>query len=146
MNVYSKKSFAQLCTAEQNLRHLFTSILPFYDHTIIEGHREKEAQNRAVEEGRSKLSWPNGKHNADPSRAVDVSPHPVEWPTVALPVEENERRIRRFYHFGGFVEGFAAAIGTSVRWGGDWDQDRDLFDQKFNDLVHFELGRIRETI
>jgi peptidoglycan L-alanyl-D-glutamate endopeptidase CwlK len=27
----------------------------------------------------------------------------------------------------------------SVRFGGDWDGDKDITDQKFNDLVHFEL-------
>ncbi len=44
----------------------------------------------------------------------------------------------RFYYFAGFVMGTAAAMGVRLRWGGDWDGDTELDDQKFRDLVHFE--------
>jgi hypothetical protein len=26
-----------------------------------------------------------------------------------------------------------------LRWGGDWDMDTEVKDNKFDDLVHFEL-------
>jgi hypothetical protein len=28
---------------------------------------------------------------------------------------------------------------VKLRWGGDWDSDKDTKDQNFNDLPHFEL-------
>ena len=68
-------------------------------------------------------------HNSDPSRAVDVAPYPIDWNDT-----------ERFGRFAGFVLGMAAAMGIPLRWGGDWDRDNDTHDQKFNDLVHFELG------
>lgn len=30
-------------------------------------------------------------------------------------------------------------MSHSVRYGGDWDSDKDIDDQNFRDLVHFEL-------
>jgi len=39
----------------------------------------------------------------------------------------------------GFVLGIAHMKGIKIRWGGDWDGDTKMNDQKFNDLVHFEL-------
>ena len=41
------------------------------------------------------------------------------------------------FHFVLFVY---KKMKINVRWGGDWDSDLDFNDQKFLDLVHFELG------
>jgi len=30
-------------------------------------------------------------------------------------------------------------MGIRLRWGGDWDGDTELDDNKFDDLPHFEL-------
>jgi len=30
-------------------------------------------------------------------------------------------------------------MGLKIRWGGDWDMDTQTKDNKFDDLVHFEL-------
>lgn len=99
-----------------------------FDCTVIQGHRGQEEQDQAYRTGRSQVKWPHGKHNASPSLAADVAPYPIDW-----------RDIRRFDHFAGFVKGVAAEMGLTIRWGGDWDSDHDLKDQRFNDLVHFEL-------
>jgi len=68
-------------------------------------------------------------HNHHPSLAVDVAPYPIDW--------ENTNR---FFYLAGLVEGIAAMMGVKVRFGGDWDSDKDFSDQKFNDLVHFEIA------
>lgn len=81
-----------------------------------------------MHEGRSKTKWPDSKHNSNPSMGIDVAPYPIDW-----------NDIKRFYHFGGFVQSRAESLGIKLRWGGDWDSDRDLNDQTFMDLVHFEL-------
>ena len=33
----------------------------------------------------------------------------------------------------------ALEMGIPLRWGGDWDNDTQLSNNKFDDLVHFEL-------
>lgn len=128
MPQFSRTSLSRLRTVHPQLQRLFERIVLNYDCTVLEGHRGEKAQNRAYDEGRSKLRWPDGKHNAYPSRAVDVAPYPIDW-----------QNLKRFYDFAGFVRGVAACMGISIRWGGDWDRDYDLDDQRFNDLVHFEL-------
>jgi len=32
-------------------------------------------------------------------------------------------------------------MGMKIRWGGDWDMDTQTKDNKFDDLVHFELKK-----
>ena len=41
--------------------------------------------------------------------------------------------------FAGFVLGIAKSIGITLRWGGDWDRDWTVMDNKFDDFPHFEL-------
>src|SRR6185369_7204924 len=109
-------------------------VIRTFDCTVLEGYRNEEDQEKAFNAGNTKLHWPNGKHNRQPSFAVDVSPYPVDW-----------KDTKRFYHFAGFVLGVAVRLKEegkmthAIRWGGDWDCDHDLNDQTFNDLVHFEL-------
>ena len=78
--------------------------------------------------GNSKVKFPNGKHNKSPSVAVDVAPYPIDW-----------KDRDRFHYFGGYVLGIAAMMGLRIRWGGDWDMDTQTKDNKFDDLVHFEI-------
>jgi peptidoglycan L-alanyl-D-glutamate endopeptidase CwlK len=115
------------------LQKLFEEVVKHFDCTVIQGHRGEKEQNQAYDAGRSKLRYPDGKHNASPSRAVDVAPYPVDW-------EDRDR----FHYFSGFVMGMATRLEKKVptlklRWGGDWDQDTEVKDNRFDDLVHFEL-------
>jgi peptidoglycan L-alanyl-D-glutamate endopeptidase CwlK len=45
-------------------------------------------------------------------------------------------------YFAGFVKGVASQMGIPIRWGGDWNSDNNLKDNKFDDLPHFELKDI----
>jgi len=36
--------------------------------------------------------------------------------------------------------GTAQSLGYPLRWGGDWDGDTETNDNRFDDLVHFELA------
>ena len=98
------------------------------DCSVLEGHRSKDRQNSLYAEGKTKLRYPNGRHNEYPSRAVDVVPYPVDW---------NDRE--RFHLFAGFVIGTAMSMGTNLRWGGDWNQNWEVDDNKFDDFPHFEI-------
>ena len=118
----------RLDTCEKDLQLLFNEVIKEFDCSIICGHRGEKAQNEAFERGNSKAKYPKGRHNANPSRAVDVAPYPIDW---------SDRE--RFTYFAGFVKGVASQMGIYIIWGGDWDNDTDLKDNGFDDLFHFEL-------
>jgi peptidoglycan L-alanyl-D-glutamate endopeptidase CwlK len=134
MPKFGTNSIKQLSTCHPDLQVLFNEVIKSFDCTVLEGHRNEQDQEAAVRKGNSQLHWPNGKHNASPSNAVDVSPYPVNWNNVS-----------RFYWFAGYVMGIAqklkdeGKITHAIRYGGDWDSDKDITDNKFQDLVHFEL-------
>ena len=125
---FSKKSLSKLETCDKRLQDLFLRVVKKFDCTIIEGHRSKDRQNKLFDEGKSKLKYPKGKHNAIPSKAVDVAPYPIDW---------NDRE--RFTYFAGYVVGIAYQMGLKIRWGGDWDMDTQVKDNNFDDLPHFEI-------
>lgn len=129
MNSFSGKSAERLATCHPDLQKLFNEVVLHYDCTVTCGHREKEEQDEAVRTGKSKLAWPNSKHNSFPSQAVDVVPFPIDW-----------NDLTRFYHFAGFVLATAKRLGIRVRWGGDWNGDLKFKEEKFKDLPHWELA------
>lgn len=129
MAKFGKVSLSRLDTCDPRLQHLFLVVVEKYDCAIICGHRNKEDQNKAFAEGKSKLKWPKGKHNTLPSKAVDVAP----WINGAISWDYKECE-----KFGRYVLTVAKELGIKIRWGGDWDNNPKT-PNKFNDLVHFEL-------
>ena len=125
---FSDKSVSNLTTCDTRLQRLFQRVVRDFDCTILEGHRNKDRQNQMVEEGKSQVRWPGGKHNTLPSLAIDVTPYPIVW-------DDRERQTL----FAGFVLATAKAMGIDLRWGGDWDSDTEVGDNRFDDLVHFEI-------
>lgn len=135
MPKYSQKSLDKLSKVDHRLIAVFSRIIRYYDHTIITGHRTKAVQDEAFANNISKVRWPNSKHNTLPSRAVDAAPYPIppNWG------EDHWKDMVHFYEFAAIVKYEAARDGLKIRWGGDWDSDGDYKDQKFDDLVHFEI-------
>lgn len=135
---FGNTSRTRLATASPNLQRVFEEAMSrqVMDFTILQGHRSQAEQDAAFRIEASKQQWPNSKHNSLPSAAVDAAPYPIRWGDAGDP--ERTKAIGRFYMLAGLVLGVAAEIGVKVRWGGDWDQDGDIFDQDFDDLVHFE--------
>jgi peptidoglycan L-alanyl-D-glutamate endopeptidase CwlK len=133
MPTFSNKSRDRLNTCDPRLQEVFNWVVEDYDCTIIEGHRSPERQQELYDQGKSKVRF--GNHNYSPSRAVDVAPWPIpdDWG------DHNWKERAKFYHFAGYVKGIAESVGVRLRWGGDWDRDKDFDDQTFDDLVHFEL-------
>lgn len=124
---YSQRSKDRLRTCDERLQQVFMEVLSLgIDHVVLEGHRTRERQADLLEQGKTKTM--NSRHLASPSLAVDVAPYPIDW-------NDHER----FYLFAGKVLGIALSMGIRLRWGGDWDNDGDVHDQSFMDLVHFEL-------
>jgi peptidoglycan L-alanyl-D-glutamate endopeptidase CwlK len=125
---FGKRSKERLATCEEDLQVLFKEVIKYVDCSILEGHRGEDRQTALHKEGKTKVLYPRGRHNASPSRAVDVVPYPVDW-------EDRERMTL----FAGFVLGIASQMDINIRWGGDWDQDFEVKDNMFDDFPHFEL-------
>ena len=130
---FSEFSLSHLSTCHPELQILFHEVIKVMDCRVLCGHRTKEAQDAAYPKY-SKVKWPDSKHNTSPSMAVDVVPYPVDWAGT-----------NRMYYFGGRVVEIARRLKDEnkiiheVRWGGDWDRDTEVDDQRFIDLPHFEL-------
>lgn len=136
MPSFSDHSNFKLDVCDDRLQALFREVVKRYDCTIICGHRNRSNQNNAYDTGKSRVRYPDSKHNTLPTKAVDVAPYisgrGIVWES------------RQCSHFAGYVQAVAERMEIPIRWGGDWDQDRDVKDQVFNDLVHFELDEKRK--
>jgi len=129
MPAFSQQSMARLKTCHPQLQLVALEVVRTYDCTVLEGHRGEELQSKYREEGKSRISWPNGPHNMTPSNAVHLVPYPFPgW-----------QRLKYFYFFSGYVLATGVGMGIVLRWGGDWDKDKDLDDQALKDLIHFEV-------
>lgn len=128
MPSFGKRSLQELETLDERLQEILIEAIQYFDFTILCGHRNEEDQNKAYNKGRSKLQWPESKHNSYPSIAVDLAPYPLNW--------EN---LNRFYYLMGFIRGLAISKGLNLRFGGDWDRDGEITDNNFNDLPHIEI-------
>lgn len=128
MPSFSSKSKTKLDTAHADLQKLFNEVIKHWDCTVLEGHRTEQRQNELYETGKSKVRYPNSKHNASPSRAVDVVPYPIDW-----------NDWNRFYAFVGYVLATADQLGIEVVSGLDWNDNKNFKDQSFMDAPHFQL-------
>jgi len=131
MPVFGPASKSRLAELHPDLQRVLLAAIQVMDFSIVCGYRGKEDQEQAVRDGKSKLHFPDSKHNTTPSRAADLCPYRggLRW-------EDKEA----FYLLGGVLKTVAHQFGIKVRWGGDWDGDGDLHDQKLYDLPHVELG------
>lgn len=135
MPMFSEDSRSKLSTCHIDLQVIFFEVIKHIDCTVLEGYRTQADQDADFDKGVTKLKWPDGKHNHQPSFAVDVVPWPLDW-----------QNLNRFYWFSGFVLGISerlkseGKITNSIRWGGDWNMNYDITDDHgLKDLVHFEL-------
>jgi peptidoglycan L-alanyl-D-glutamate endopeptidase CwlK len=121
---FGKRSRERLKGVDSRLVNILNELVKIMDVTIIEGLRTKERQEELVSQGKSQTKF--SKHIE--GRAVDLAPYPVDW-------EDRER----FHYMGGMIRGIGKQMGVNVRWGGDWDSDGEIKDNKFDDLVHVEI-------
>ena len=127
---FGKTSKKNLKTCDERLQKVFNEVIKYVDCSVLEGHRREKRQNKLFDEGKTKVKFPKGRHNASPSLAVDVTPYPVNW-------DDRERQTL----FAGFVIGIGKSMGIDLRWGGDWDQDFQVMDNRFDDFPHFEIKK-----
>lgn len=134
MAKFGKRSKTNLSTCDSELQRLFNEVVKHYDCSVICGHRGEKEQNDAFYSGHSKLKYPKSRHNGFPSRAADVVPYYANS-SEKIPWSDKEK----FILFAGFVLGMAESMDIRIRWGGDWDSDRNMKDQSLWDGPHFEL-------
>ena len=80
MAKFGTTSRRKLNQCDARLQLLFERVVEDWDCSILTGHRTAAQQNKMEREGKSKLKWPKGNHNALPSRAVDACPYPIpDW-------------------------------------------------------------------
>lgn len=141
MPTYSTNSLKELSTCDARLQDVFKKVGDTYNCTIIQGHRGEAEQNKYYYLGRSKVKYPHGAHNKTPSYAVDAAPY-IPGRGIPWPQKGTKTFIKdywEFVYFAGHVVRQGETMGYKIRWGGDWDKDRELGDNKFDDLVHFEI-------
>lgn len=135
MPKFSARSLLNLASCDLDLQILFHEVIKNFDCIITDGYRNKEAQDEAFNSGKSKVQWPNGKHNQKPSQAADVYSYPINFDDEKLAV-----------WFGGYVQGIAQKLKDegkmthSIRWGGAWSGLGKLnTGNMLSDIGHFEL-------
>ena len=121
---FGRKSRERLKGVNTKLVNVCNELIKIMDVTIIEGLRSKERQAELLEKGATKVKY--SRHME--GKAVDLAPYPIDW---------NDRE--RFHYMGGMVRGIGQQLGVKIRWGGDWDSDGEIADNKFDDLVHVEI-------
>lgn len=132
MPKFSQASLVQYNTLHPKLQRVLDDAIQHYDFSIIEGFRNKAAQNLAFAKGNSQKQWPNGEHNRLPSTAVDIMPFPVDWSDAAA-------NLQRCCLLAGIMLATGWKLGIPLRWGGDWNSNGDTRDEHFRDYGHFEL-------
>ena len=128
MYKFGKKSQERLDSCCVDLQVVLKEAIKIVDFTILCGERSQDEQDDAFKQGRSKVQYPNSKHNSSPSIAVDIAPYPIDWDDV-----------ERFSHLIGIVRGIALCRQVDIRVGCDWDGDGDIRDQSFMDWPHIEI-------
>ena len=116
----SRGSLDRLSTCDPMLQILMKEAIRFEDFSVLCGRRGELAQNKAYEQGFSKVMFPDSAHNKTPSIAVDIAPYPLDW-----------NNIFSFYKLAACVLGVASELGIKVKWGGHF---KDWFDG-----AHYEL-------
>ena len=146
---FSEKSRKNLNTCNEDLQIIASYAIKVFDFAVIEGYRNKEDQNKFFNEGKSKVKYPDSKHN---NNCFDIFKYKEEPCSLAFdilpfldgkPISWNDKD--QWIYFSGIMMGISEAlyeqgvISHKLRWGGDWDRDGNLKNNNFNDLVHFEL-------
>jgi peptidoglycan L-alanyl-D-glutamate endopeptidase CwlK len=132
MPKFSKKSKEALATCDERLQKVLNFAIKYYDFSVLEGHRSKEKQNEYFYQGKSKLKFPNSKHNSLPSKAVDIAP----WQKgIGIDWQDKDR----FTILANRIIGIALAMGIELRWGGDFNNNMSTKDSTFFDGPHLEI-------
>lgn len=137
---WSAKSQAGFDTLHPDLQLLCNTVIIYHDCSILFGHRDEDIQNALFADGKSKLRFPESKHNDLPSSAVDLLPYRYGYNPYGSKAE-----LAYGKYFTGYVLGIADILYQEgrmmykVRAGANWSTKRDKPFARFYDGYHFEL-------
>lgn len=120
MPTFSKSSQDKLSTCHPFLQEICNELIKETDFTVLCGYRGEVDQNEAYNTGKSKAKWGQSKHNASPSKAVDIAPYPIDW-----------NNHQGFKDLASKFKVIADHKNIKINWGGDF--------KNIVDLPHFEL-------
>lgn len=116
------------------------------DFRVIEGVRTKERQKHLYAQGRTrpgaKVTWTlNSNHFINPKtgygHAVDLLPAPYDWkledPKSTPEIDDNFAKVAKAMYAA------ADELKTPIRWGANWDGDKQWREKGETDNPHFEL-------
>ncbi len=120
MPAFGPMSRRRLATCHPDLQTILSEAIEITDFAILCGHRNEIEQEVVYATGKSRVEFPNSRHNKTPALAVDVAPYPIDWNDT-----------ERFHRLAGVFLAVAHRLGIKIEWGGDWST--------FVDMPHFQL-------
>jgi peptidoglycan L-alanyl-D-glutamate endopeptidase CwlK len=124
----------RLMTCDRRLQEIVLAAFKRMDFVVLCGFRNEKDQTDAFEQGRSKVQWPNSRHNRNPSKAVDLAPLPINWKDTTA-----------FRQLSDIMFEEAKARGVRLRWGGDFNMNGKP-DDRFVDMPHYEIVDEKTTV
>jgi peptidoglycan LD-endopeptidase CwlK len=128
MAAFGAPSAKRLATCHPDLQKVMNEAIKGFDFMVLCGYRGEAEQNIAFTTGKSKLRYPNSKHNKVPSLAVDIVPFPIDWDDI-----------NRFKELARHINSVSERLGIKIRHGADWNSNGRYDDEKFVDWPHWEL-------
>lgn len=146
MKSFGKNSTDKLSTCHPDLQKIYNLAISRtnIDFGISEGHRDLDRQYQLYLEGKSKIDGVNkkGKHNYEPSLAVDIYIYHPDYNTRKKIIYDKVH----LAYIAGIVRSCAeelyekGEVTHKIRWGANWDSDGVIdLDQSFDDYPHTEL-------
>jgi peptidoglycan L-alanyl-D-glutamate endopeptidase CwlK len=135
MASYGNASRGRLESAHPDLRRWAERLILRFDHTVVCAHRGEEDQEEAFRNGKSKVHYPDSRHNVYPSLALDLAP----WDAYRGVIDWDHPK--RFILLAGMGLELAQSMELPITWGGDWDCDTFMRDHDFKDYPHYQLPK-----
>lgn len=142
---WNERSQTQLATLVPDLRVVMTDALRMSDvpFQLVQGGRTIEQQREYFKAGKSKVNpdayanaadlYAAAKHVTGPgaplARAVDI----------IIDLKDKGYDVKHLAYVAGMMMAAARQRGIKVRWGANFDRDKELFEQAFIDAPHFEI-------
>lgn len=118
-------SLERLKLCHKDLIKLAMAVDAVYPIQVICGPRNEADQNKAFDENKTKLKFPESKHNKTPSMAIDCVPDPDQNPKTISWADLKEFEIMCLT-----FESYAEQFEINIRLGRDFS---------FKDFPHIEL-------
>ena len=135
MYKFSNSSKKKLESVRSDLQIVLNEAIKVIDFTVVYGLRTTIEQQMLYAQGRTTpgkivtyLDGVTKRSKHQDALAVDLAPYPIDW--------DNHKR---FILLAGYIQGIANQLNVNLRWGGDWNRNNIMEDQRWNDLPHYEL-------